>query len=111
MSSNTPTFASGVRCSGGIFMIIMAMITAMNDTPLNAKHAAGPHNPYTTPPSAGPITRARLNCIEFMATAFGTSCRFTRSGSSDAYAGPLNDCALPVRNDINRMCQICSVFV
>ena len=57
------------------------------------------------------MTRARLNCIEFMAIAFGTSSRLTSSGSSEMYAGPLNDCALPVRNDSRKMCQTCTVRV
>ena len=82
-----------------------AMMTAMNEMPFSVKHAAAPHAANTTPPSAGPRKRARLNCMEFMAIAFGTSLRSTSSGNSDAYAGPLNDCVLPVRNDITKMCH------
>src|ERR1022692_4148631 len=54
-------------------MIARAMMTATNDRPLRPKHAVAPHRPKTTPPSAGPMTRARLNCIEFIATAFDMS--------------------------------------
>ena len=43
ISSNTPRF-SALRCTGGIFMMNIAKITAMNDTPFTAKHAAAPHN-------------------------------------------------------------------
>ncbi len=82
------------------------MMTAPKEKPLMRKHHAAPSVAKTTPPMAGPMTRARLNCIEFIATAFGTSSRLTSSGSSEMYAGPLNDCALPVRNDRRKMCQI-----
>jgi hypothetical protein len=60
------------------------MITAMNEKPFSAKHAEGPHAVRARPPRTGPMTRARLNCIEFMAIAFGMSSRLTSSGNSDA---------------------------
>ena len=68
----------------GVRIIMYAMITAMNERPLRAKHAEAPHAVSTRPPMTGPMTRARLNCTEFMAMAFGTSSRLTSSGSSDA---------------------------
>jgi hypothetical protein len=77
----------------------------MNERPFTAKQTAAPHAASAMPAKIGPITRARLNCIEFIAMAFETSSRFTSSGRSEMYAGPLNDCALPVRNDRTKMCQ------
>ena len=66
-----------------MWMMERAMITAMNEMPFTRKQKAAPHKAKTSPPSAGPITRARLNCIEFMAMAFGTSSRRTSKGSSE----------------------------
>src|SRR4051794_30779836 len=97
-------------CSGGILIMVSARITKPNDRPLMPKQAVAPQIPNTIPPSAGPITRARLNCIEFMATALAMSSRLTSSGSNDAYAGPLMDWALPVKNDRMKMCQILTVW-
>jgi hypothetical protein len=61
----------------------MAMITAMYERPFTKKQTAAPHASSAAPAKIGPITRARLNCIEFMATAFGRSSRRTSSGSNE----------------------------
>ena len=51
------------------------------------------------------MTRARLNCVEFSAMAFGMSSRRTSVGRSDWYAGPPKACAVPVTHDSVRMCH------
>ena len=42
-----------------------------------AKHQPTPAAATTTPPTAGPTTRAALNRLELSATAFGSSSRPT----------------------------------
>ena len=73
-----------MRAEGVCNIYLVAPTTPDDRIERIVKQAAGPHSPNTMPPSAGPITRARLNCIEFIATAFGTSSRRTSSGRSDA---------------------------
>ena len=46
-------------------------ITAMNERPFSPKHHAALSLASATPASVGPITRARLNWMEFHAIAFG----------------------------------------
>src|SRR5579875_907892 len=41
--------------------------TAMKDTPFSPKHHAAPNLASATPPRTGPMTRARLNWMEFKA--------------------------------------------
>ena len=50
-----------------------AKMTARNESPLMEKHQAGPSETSAQPPSIGPMTRAMLNWMEFMAMAFCTS--------------------------------------
>ena len=57
-------------------------MTAKNERPLRPKHAAAPSVANATPARTGPMTRARLNWIEFRATAFGTSSLSTSVGTS-----------------------------
>ncbi len=57
------------------------------------------------PASTGPTTRARLNWIEFSATALGRSSRSTSVGTSAWYAGPPKDCARPTTKERVRMIQ------
>jgi hypothetical protein len=54
----------------------------MNDTPLRLKHHAAPKFVSAIPPSAGPMTRAKLNWIEFSAIAFDKSFGATSVGMS-----------------------------
>ena len=58
------------------------MITAMKDRLFKPKHQAAPTVVSAMPPSVGPITRARLNWMEFMAMALGMSSLPTSVGSS-----------------------------
>ena len=83
MSASTQRF-SRWSWIGGMRISSSAMMTAHEREAVDARstHAA-PRVAKTTPPMAGPMTRARLNCIEFIATAFGTSSRLTSSGSSE----------------------------
>ncbi len=56
------------------------MITATNERPLSPKHQAAPSPVSARPPSIGPITRARLNWMEFSAMALGRSSFSTSDG-------------------------------
>ena len=69
--------------------------TARKLAPLTAKQPATPITPISTPPIAGPITRAPLNMAEFIATARPTSSSGTislkndwRTGMSIAFTTP-----------------------
>ena len=71
--------ATCVTCSETI-----ATMTARNDSPFSVKQKTVPSVASATPASSGPMTRARLNWIEFSAMAFGRS-SFVRTsdGMSD----------------------------
>ena len=77
-----------------------APITAMNDTALIRKQYPVPTATMSTPATAGPTMRARLNSIELRPTAFGTYSGGTSSGASDARAGLSNACPNPKKNVI-----------
>ena len=57
-------------------------ITAMKEMPLNAKHHAAPSVTSAIPPMVGPITRARLNWMEFREIAFWRCSLGTSEGTS-----------------------------
>ena len=80
-------------------------MTKMNDIPFSAKHHVAFSLVRAIPPSTGPITRARLNWMEFSAMALGKSSFSTNIGTRAEYAGPPNDCAVPTINERVRMCQ------
>ena len=69
------------------------MITATKEIPLKAKHHAAPSLTSAIPPSAGPITRARLNWMELSEIAFWRCSFGTSEGTSAEYDGPPKDCA------------------
>ena len=69
VSTDAPDFAAMGRTGNNS----SEMITAMNETPLRLKHQAAPKFVSAIPPSAGPMTRARLNWMEFRAIAFDRS--------------------------------------
>ena len=78
-------------------------MTTRKETLLSPKQAASPRLVNTSPPMAGPIDWARLNWMEFSATAFGSVWRGTSAGISDWNAGPPNAWASPVTNESARM--------
>ena len=64
-----------------------ASSTARKLAPFTAKQPATPITPISTPPIAGPITRAPLNIAEFIATARPTSSSGTISLKNDCRTG------------------------
>ena len=93
------------------FRARIATMTAKKERPFSPKHAAAPRVANAAPASTGPITRARLNWIEFSATAFGRSSLSTSVGTSAWYAGPPNDIATPTTSERTRMIQTSTRFV
>ena len=80
----------GVRGAGrssSARMKSSASNTARKLAPFTAKQPATPITPISTPPIAGPITRAPLNIAEFMATARPTSSSETISLKNDCRTG------------------------
>ena len=57
---------------------------------LTAKIGPTPTIGMSAPATAGPITRARLNCAEFSATALTMSWGGTSEGMNAIHVGPLN---------------------
>ena len=62
---------------------IRAAITNRNETPFSPKHATMPNAVSAAPAMSGPMIRARLNWIEFSATALGRCSLLTSDGMSD----------------------------
>ena len=87
------------RASGNISdgrIISRLASTARNETAFAAKHQPTPTAAITTPPSAGPTMRPRLNSVELSATAFGSSSRPTIWNVMLCRAGASRTSAVPV---------------
>ena len=71
-----------------------------------------PNTPMEKPPSAGPMTRERLNCIEFKAMPCLSCSRSKRSPIKACQAGMPTVLNVPLMSAIRMICQtviICSV--
>jgi hypothetical protein len=81
-------------------------ISGRNETALKRKHQNVPHAASVTPATSGPSARERLNCIEFMAMAFGSRSRSSRRSTTMAcHAGAEKEMATPTANDAATICQ------
>ena len=69
------------------------------------KQTPTPATATTTPPAAGPTTRAALNRLELRATAFGSSSRPTISNVSAWRAGASSTSTVPRRPASSSTCQ------
>src|ERR1035437_2087963 len=96
LASTAPLDFAGMNPT---LMTYKVTITATNEIPFNPKHQSAPSFASATPPSTGPMIRARLNWIEFSAMALGRSSFGTSDGISAEYAGPPKLCAMPTVND------------
>ena len=85
------------RGMGGIDRIkINAATSTRKLAAFNAKPQAAPKYASAAPPTAGPITRDRLNWSELSAMALGTSASPTSAGSNDVPAGINIACTTPL---------------
>src|ERR1700684_1646094 len=87
-----PVNVSGgvVRLRMGRFHLATTKITPQNDTKFVTKAVATPAAAITTPASAGPTARARLNSIPFSADAASRSSLGTNSGRIARHDGVSN---------------------
>src|ERR1700679_113889 len=87
-----PVNVSGgvVRLRMGRFHLATTKITPQNDTKFATKAVATPAAAMTTPASAGPTARAKLNSIPFSADADARSSLGTNSGRIERHDGVSN---------------------
>src|SRR5580658_10753746 len=87
-----PVNVSGgvVRLRTGRFHLATTKITPQNDKKFATKAVATPAAAITTPASAGPTARARLNSIPFSADAGARSSLGTNSGKIARHVGVSN---------------------
>src|ERR1700689_2405220 len=87
-----PVIVSGgvVRLRTGRFHFATTKMTPQNDTKFATNAAATPAAAITTPASAGPTARARLNSIPFSADAGARSSLGTNSGRIARHVGVSN---------------------
>src|SRR5580700_4789591 len=87
-----PVNVSGgaVRLRIGLFHLATTRITPTNDTKFATNAVATPATAMTTPASAGPTARARLNSIPFSADAAARSSLATSSGRTARHVGVSN---------------------
>ncbi len=84
-----------------------------NNAPMGARKlialiqiaGANPNQPIMTPETAGPTSRAELNCMEFRPTALGNKSCPTISATNDCRAGASKAWTMPSVNAITYTCQ------
>src|SRR5260370_38140288 len=94
-----PTVSGADDVSSGLrFHKYNTIITPTKEIAFNTNAGPTPINPTTSPPSAGPAARARLNPMELSPIAAGNSDRGTSSGTIACHAGPFIGAPSPTAN-------------